>query len=397
MPRHALALLASLSFAFSATLSAAEVARVNVFEAGKDGYWTYRIPGLVVTQKGTLLAYCEARTATRGDWGPYQIVLRRSTDGGKTWSDQRVAATLDIPIDENPAAVTKKLAQPGTLYNNPVLIPDVKPGVVHMLFCAEYHRAFYQRSDDDGVTFGKPVEITAAFEAFRPEYDWKIIATGPCHGIRLKAGRLVVPVWMSRGTGIHAHRPSVVSTIVSDDDGTTWRRGEIVANETDPLTDPNETIAVELSDGRVMLNIRSESKANRRAVSISPDGATKWTKPAFDDALFEPICMASLVRTASGKLIFSNPDSRTKGGKPITPGTSADRQNLTIRLSDDDGKTWAASRVLEPGVAGYSDLAVGADGKTIYCLFEGGRAAFSPGALVLVTFDEAWIRGGGAK
>ncbi len=72
-------------------------------------------------------------------------------------------------------------------------------------------RCFYIRSDDDGLTFTKPVEITATFDQFRPEYDWKVLATGPAHGIQLKSGRLLVPVWLSPGTGGHAHRPCVTA------------------------------------------------------------------------------------------------------------------------------------------------------------------------------------------
>lgn len=377
----------------------AGVERSVIFEGGKGGYPIYRIPGLVVTSKGTLFAYCEARTGKGGDWGDFRIMNRRSTDGGKTWSDYRVNTLVEGPVGKNPAAVAQKLGDQGTtLYNNPVAIADAKPGVVHLLFCVEYMRCFYQRSDDDGETFSKPVEITAAFEKFRPEYSWQVIATGPAHGIQLtKTGRLVVPVWLSRGTGGHAHRPSVVSTIFSDGGGATWNRGAIVAGETDPLTNPNETVVVELSDGRVMLNIRSESTANRRAVSISPDGASGWSAPTFDDALHEPICMASILRLPGGdkpRILFANPDNLMKGDKPVAPGKSADRKNLTIRLSEDDAKTWKASKVLEPGVAGYSDLAVGPDG-TIYCLFEAGKSAFSPAGLTLARFKADWITAAG--
>jgi sialidase-1 len=103
-------------------------------------------------------------------------------------------------------------------YNNPVLIAD-KDGTVHMLFCLEYERCFYQRSEDDGLTWSKPTEITSAFAAFKKDYDWKVLATGPNHSIQLKNGRLVVPVWLSTGTGGNAHRPSVTATIYSDDQG----------------------------------------------------------------------------------------------------------------------------------------------------------------------------------
>ena len=99
----------------------------------------------------------------------------------------------------------------------------VKAGVVHLLTCVEYCRCFYQRSDDDGATFSKPVEITKAFEGFRPSYSWQVLATGPGHGVQLKSGRLVVPVWLSTGTIGNGHRPSVCATIYSDDDGATWK------------------------------------------------------------------------------------------------------------------------------------------------------------------------------
>ena len=146
-------------------------------------------------------------------------------------------------------------------------------------------RCFYMRSADDGVTWSAPVEITAAFEDFHRSYAWKVLATGPDHGIQLKSGRLVVPVWLSTGTGGNAHRPSVTATIYSDDQGKTWHAGEIAVPCTEEWINPNETVAVELADGRVMLNVRSESKQHRRLVTTSKDGATDWSTPKFDDAL----------------------------------------------------------------------------------------------------------------
>jgi len=123
-------------------------------------------------------------------------------------------------------------------------------GPVHALFCLEYARCFYRRSDDDGPTWSQPVEITDAFERFRGDYDWKVLATGPAHGIQLRSGRLVVPVWLSTGTGGHAYRPSVTATIVSDDAGVTWKRGSIPVPNTPEWINPNETVVVELADGR---------------------------------------------------------------------------------------------------------------------------------------------------
>jgi len=406
MNRRALLSLSILWFFGSSVLgsSAATAAepllvQTDLFQAGQDGYAIYRIPGIVCTAQGALLAYCEARKSSRGDWGTIDILLRRSTDGGKTWSERRKIADVPGPKTKNPVALAQQLADAGEVtYNNPVAIVDrlASTGgksVVHFLFCLEYARCFYMRSDDDGQSFGKPVEVTSAFDKFRPEYSWKVLATGPAHGIQLRTGRLIVPVWLSLGTGGHAHRPSVTSTIYSDDHGQTWQRGDIAVPDTAEWIYPNETVAAELADGRVMLNVRSESKAHRRLITTSTDGATGWSTPAFDDALLEPICMASLVRvsTAAGggrnRLLFANPDNLTRADGKEEAGKSRDRKNLTLKLSYDEGRTWSVSRVLEPGRSAYSDLAAGADGG-LYCLYE------SAGDLRLARFNLEWLTSG---
>jgi sialidase-1 len=369
--------------------------RTELFRAGEGGYALFRIPGIVATKTGTLLTYAEARKSARGDWGPIDIVIRRSTDRGKTWSPYRIIADVDGPKQKNPVALAQNLAgSTDVTYNNPVAIADQKTGAVHFLFCMEYMRAFYMRSGDDGQTFSKPVEITAAFDTFRREYPWKVLATGPGHGIQLRNGRLLVPVWLSTGTGGHAHRPSVTSTIYSDDGGRNWKRGDIAVPDTPEFIFPNETIAAQLADGRVMLNVRSESKANRRLVVYSRDGATGWSAPKFDQKLLEPICFASMIKLKGRGLVFSNPDNLEKAGGPAEPGKNRDRKNLTVQLSEDDGETWKAKRVLEAGWSGYSDLAVLPDG-TIYCFYERGAIganAFQTESLTLAWFAADWIR-----
>ena len=392
-------------FLITLCLPAAEpfLEKSDLFEAARNGYALYRIPGAVVTRQGTVLAYCEARKGERGDWGTIDIHLRRSIDGGRAWDKPRKIAAIEGPHRKNPAALEQKLASEGEVtYNNPVAIPDLKTGAIHFLFCYEYMRAFYMRSDDDGQTFSKPVEITAAFERFRVDYPWRVIATGPGHGIQLQTGRLVVPVWLSTSTGGHAHRPSVTSVIYSDDHGRNWHRGEIALPDTPEFIIPNEAAAVELANGRVMLNARSESKAHRRIITYSKDGAKGWSEPFFHSDLLEPICMAGLARMTMkppgdrNRLLFSNPNNLERLDGNAEPGKNRDRRNLTVQLSYDEGETWSVSKPLEPGWSGYSDLAVTHDG-TILCFYERGgldENHFKTAALTMARFNLEWLTDG---
>ena len=376
--------------------------KVDVFEAKTGGYALYRIPGIVVTRTGTVLAYCEARRTGSGDWDSIDILLRRSTDGGKSWQQARNIANVPGPKTRSRVIARKGTATNDVTYNNPVAIPD-RNGSIHFLFCLEYMRCFYQRSDDDGSTWSTPVEITGTFDQFRPDYDWKVIATGPGHGIQLKNGRLVVPVWLSTATGKGGHRPSVTSTIFSDDGGGTWHRGDIAVPNTEEWVNPNETVVVQLADGRVMLNVRNESKTNRRLVTTSPDGAKSWSKPRFDDALREPICMASVVRlTEAGnsgrnRIVFSNPDNMSRADGKESPGVSRDRKDLSIKLTYDEGQTWPVNKVLEPGFSGYSDLAAAKDGS-ILCFYErgstDGKSSTRTDRLTLARFNLEWLTDG---
>jgi sialidase-1 len=366
--------------------------KVDLFEAGKDGYALFRIPGIVVTKNGAVLAYCEARKNAGGDWGHIDLVFRRSSDGGKTWQPRKHLVRFDAKFERNPAALKQKLGKDGEItLNNPVAIVDRKSGAVHFLVCVEYGRCFYLRSDDDGKTFTKPAEITATFDKFKKEYDWKVLATGPGHGIQLVNGRLIVPVWLSTGAGGHAHRPSCVAVIYSDDHGKTWQRGDIVVRDPD-LVNPSESVAVQLYDGRVMLNIRHEGKPHFRAVSFSRDGATKWTKPKLDDGLPEPVCMASMTQIP----MTSTPDvKRLLFANPNNP-TGRERKNLSVRLSYDDGGAWKYTKTLEAGPSGYSDLAIAQDG-TILCFYERGaveKNMYRTRWLTVARFNFEWLTDG---
>jgi sialidase-1 len=210
--------------------------------------------------------------------------------------------------------------------------------------------------------------------------------------VLLPDGRTIFAVWTINHGG---HSGPMAR---SDDGGKTWQAGDIAVPCTETWINPNETVAVELSDGRVMLNVRNESKAHRRLVTVSPDGATRWSEPRFDEALLEPIWMGSVVRYpvkgGPGYLLFSNPDNLSCADGKEVPGKNRDRKNLSVKLSADDGKSWPVCRTVEPGWSMYSDLAVAADG-TILCFYgRGAKRDFAGERLTLARFNIEWLTQG---
>ena len=351
MTNRTLAVLAVGLTTLASLLPNARADEQNLFVAGQDGYKCYRIPAVVVSNKGTVLAFCEARKNGCSDTGDIDLVLRRSTDGGKTWGPMQTV------WDDGP-----------NVCGNPCPVVDRKSGTIRLL--ATHNRGddhesriwagtarasrtvWICQSTDDGATWSKPVDIPPATK--RPDWTW--YATGPGVGIQLECGphkgRLVVPCdhGVAGGRDYHSH------TIHSDDGGRTWQRGGTVPDKT-----TSECQVVELSDGTLHLNIRHHfRKTYRRAVSLSSDGGATWSLPTLDQTLITPHCQASILRYPAGVLLFSNPAS-TKG-----------RMNMTVRLSRDEGKTWPAAKTLHPGPSAYSCLTVLPDGS-IACFYEGGQ------------------------
>jgi sialidase-1 len=334
-----------------------------VFTAGEGGYHTYRIPSLIATRQGTLLAFCEGRKSGRGDAGDIDLVLRRSTDGGKTWAKTQVVWDDGTNTCGNPCPVVD--AATGTIWllvtHN--LGKDTEAEIVAGTGDGS-RTAWVSKSTDDGVTWAKPVEITK--DVKKPEWTW--YATGPGIGIQTKSGRLVIPCDSKSEKG--KVRESHV--IYSDDRGATWKLGGVVGPGC------NESQVAELDDGTLLLNMRSFQGNNRRLIATSKDGGATFTKPAADPALLEPVCQASLIRVPGEKntLLFSNP-------------ASTKREKMTVRLSRDGGKTWPVSRLLHAGPAAYSCLAVLPDGR-IACLYErGDKAPYEK--IVLARVSKEWL------
>lgn len=337
---------------------------VHVFDVSKDGYPVIRIPGIATTNDGSLLAYGEARS-NGSDWATMDIVMKKSTDGGRTWSNITVLAD--------------GVAEDAT-YNNPVVIPEKDSDTVHLLYCREYATAYYRKSTDNGSTWSDPVEITSTFDAVKDEYNWTVIATGPGHGIQLQNGRLLVPVWLSLNK---SHSPSVTSTIYSDDGGATWNLGEIIYAE-GYMPNPNETAAVELTNGDVLLSIRNTSGTKKRAISVSKDGATNWSKPKMMDELDDPTCFGSVARLTSDDEYYTDRILSTN------VNNVSGRNNLVVKMSKDNGETWTQTKTIRANNAAYSDIAISNDKKEIYVLYEPNDLK----TLTLARFNLEWLTNG---
>ncbi len=338
---------------FLAAAEPAGLEEVDVFTAGEHGVHTYRIPALVVSKAGTVLAFCEARQEKSSDHGNIDLVARRSTDGGRTFGSP-------ITIHD----------EGGHTIGNPCPVVDRATGIIWLPFTRDNDDVFVTHSSDDGQTWAKPRLITKDVKLS----DWTWYATGPGHGVQLASGRMIFPSDHRVGND----KFSYSHIVYSDDSGKTWKLGGNSELKT------NECTAVELSGGRLCLNMRSYFGQNRRAVAISRNGGETFAPVRHDEALIEPVCQGSILRyakpgekEAAGPILFSNPASKS-------------RDHLTVRLSDDEAETWPVARELYAGPAAYSDLAVTADGA-ILCLYERGESRPYE-KIVLARFPLAWLK-----
>lgn len=319
----------------------------NLFASGEHGYHTFRIPSLLVTREGTVLAFCEARKNGGGDAGDIDLALRRSSDHGMTWGPVRLIADDGTNTLGNPCPVQDR--ETGTIWL--LLCRNAEDGHEKDILTGKKMReVLVMQSDDDGLSWSAPKDITASVKL--PEWTW--YATGPCHAVQLQSGRLIVPcnhASLNPGTGTSG--PYTAHVIYSDDHGETWSIGGIAGENT------NECTIAEMPDGTVYLNMRSYHGHNRRAVAWSRDGGNTWSDLVFDEALVEPVCQGSVIADNQGRLLFVNPASEK-------------REMLTVKASSDGGRTWEVRQVLHEGPAAYSDLAVARDG-TILCFYECGE------------------------
>jgi sialidase-1 len=347
--------------------------RTDVFVSGQEGYHTFRIPAVVVTTNGMLLAFAEGRKRGSGDSGDIDLVLKRSADGGKTWGHLQTVWNDATNTCGNPCPVLDR--ETGTIW---LLTTwnrdDDHEGTIIAQTGRDTRRVFVTHSKDDGVSWAKPVEITPQVKLT----NWTWYATGPGAGIQIEygpqRGRLVIPCdHIEAGTKrYYSH------VIYSDDHGKSWQLGGSSAQDK-----VNECEVVELTGGKLMLNMRNYDRTQKaRQIAFSDDGGLTWRDQRHAPELIEPICQASIRRLSwadAGKgnvILFSNP-------------ASMKRERMTIRLSRDDGQTWPVARLLHEGPAAYSCLTVLPD-QSIGCLFEcGNKHPYE--TITFVRFGVDWL------
>jgi sialidase-1 len=328
----------------------------QLFTAGDGGYKCFRIPAIITSTKGTLLAFAEARKTGCGDAGDIDLVVKRSTDGGKTWGAMSIVWDDGENTCGNPAPVVDRKTGNVILLSTWNLGSDHEPQIINGT-SKDSRRIFVLSSNDDGMSWSRAREITA--DVKKPNWTW--YATGPCNGIQIRSkkykDRLVIPCdHIEAGT-----KKYFSHTIHSDDGGQTWKLGGST-----PQDQVNECTVAELPGGKLLLNMRNYTNVRVRQTSASTDGGETWSALRGDTTLIEPVCQASMIwydhKSRKPFLAFSNPASQSS------------RTNMTVRLSYDQGKTWAKKYVVHEGPAAYSNLVVLPNGN-LGCFYEAGKAS----------------------
>ncbi len=325
---------------------------VDVYTSGTEGYHTFRIPAIETAPDGSLVAFAEARKYNQADPGfgrqDIDLVCRRSTDGGATWSAMKV------------------IEDPGELWSaaNPATVVDRRTGRMWVLYLrgkpgrstatarpgTDDMQTLARSSDDNGVTWSEPIDLTAVARDLRDD-AWRASVVGPGGAIQDRHGRLIAPVWKVVPYGVLA--------IYSDDHGATWQRGTMVPG--DNLG--NENQLVELADGRILMDVRQQSGPHRWLATSDDQGRT-WSPPRPGATVTRVACAIERFTQKSA----GDDRDRILWTGPKGPG----RTNLVVRVSYDEGRTFGGERPISNQQAAYSDLTILQD-KTVGVLWERGQ------------------------
>jgi sialidase-1 len=342
----------------------AQFKQVPVFVSGMEGHKSYRIPAIIGLPGGDLLAFCEGRVHGAGDFGDINIVMKRSSDKGKTWGAMQTIVDADSLQAGNPAPVVDNLD------------PEYPAGRIFLFYNTGNNQegeirkgnglreVWYKTSVDNGVTWSKATNITAQVHkpkqpqvnpAYNFSEDWRSYANTPGHAMQFSygryKGRIFVAANHSAGNPKNEFMDYSAHGYYTPDHGKTFQLGETVN-----MPGGNESTATELGNDKLIMNSRNQrGDIKARIISISSTGGATWDTSYFDTILKDPVNEGSIlaVGTKRGKTIvaFSN-----------TADTKL-RDNLTLRISFDDAKTWEKNYVIDKSVNGsendhaaYSDL-----------------------------------------
>ena len=335
--------------AMAGVLSAADAPsfrQIDVFHQGENGVHTYRIPALIETRDGVLIAVADARYDNGRDLPNHiSLVMRRSLDGGTHWEGMRVireskeggVGDASLLLDHSNGRVWcfHNYGPPGIGFQNAK--PGTRTGPDTLHFEAIY-------SDDSGETWSGPVDLTPQVK----DPAWQAMFAASGTDVQISTGRFLVPLVIRDAKGI-LHSLNAYS----DDHGKTWRAGSPIGQGTD------ESHNVELKRGVVLQNMRD---GDTRAVARSRDGGISFGPVSHDAALIDARCNAGITRyhrNGVDMLVFTN-------------AASEKRENLTVKLSYDGGTTWPVARVIDAGPSAYSTVIPLRDGS-IGVLYERGE------------------------
>lgn len=333
--------------------------QIDLFNAGENGYHTFRIPALLaIPNSSVILAFCEGRVNNSSDYGNIDMVMKRSVDGGQTWSN------LIILWDNFHLAV-----------QNPCPVYDLSTKVIFLHMVVDRKTHWVINSTDFGLTWSSPLKLTIG------RSDWGFAGPAPGHAIQLQSGRLLIP-------GMYNTKDSNTNEsiwgsflVYSDDHGATWQLGH------DFTLGTNEMLCTQLANGSIISILRpnraSDNNSTNILVSISNDEGKSSSNRSVHPQLISPICQASILQLPveifgnRERILFSNPANSEK------------RLDFTFKVSEDGGITFNISRLVYRGPCAYSDLAYSSEGK-IYCIFERGVQRYHEHITFFRT-DLTWI------
>lgn len=347
-----------------------------VFSSKEAGYDIFRIPAIIQISENQLMSFAEGRVNGSNDFGNIDIVFKKSNDGGSSWSALRVLVDNKKLQAGNPAPV----------FDN--MDPDHPSGVVYLFYNTgnnhEYEvrkgngvrEVWYIKSVDQGINWTSPVNITAqvhrpnnpAYNSmYQDKEDWRSYANTPGHAIQIKSGkypgRIFVAANHSFGNPLNGFLDYRAHAFYSDDHGKTFQLSSNIE-----IPGSNESTAAEISDGKVLMNIRNQhGDPRKRILAVSSTGGTNWDRSYFSDELIDPVCQGSMLNISYHRkkyLLFSNLHAKNT------------RDSLRIKFSVDDGTTWESSTFIETAPsnfkgdwAAYSDL-VAVNKQEIGILYE---------------------------